>query len=330
MFSQPPIFLRQFLSKPLFSPLLSVSSQLYPSSLCFSSLYFSTSSFNHFPFSPSLSHHFLPSRSLYPLRLLRSVPSIQFSSSSRRRRSPNNVTSSKKPARSSRMKRAGGARIKASSIVETQTISPPISLSKPKSLPTPSSSPPKTPSSQYTPTVSSSTSKSQNSQQKSQTNLGEDSTVFEGKLVIAFAVISSVLLFIMVMITSQNTVPSPYSFKKRRIYKHLHTVAAIYEPKLRDQMFQSISKQFKLTSDRSFERIFYKIIRQLPAEANDINWSIHVFQSDQLQAFSTLGGHIFVSEALLQLKEGELAFVIAHEVSHCFMRKTSQDEMMSE
>ena len=56
----------------------------------------------------------------------------------------------------------------------------------------------------------------------------------------------------------------------------------------------------------------------LNSERPDLNWQFGVLDSDNLNAFATPGGYVFVTKGLLaRLKsEAELAGVLAHEIAH--------------
>lgn len=53
-------------------------------------------------------------------------------------------------------------------------------------------------------------------------------------------------------------------------------------------------------------------------EATNYDYKIHVLKDEQINAFATLGGHIFVYSGLIKITDSpeELAAVLAHEIGH--------------
>lgn len=68
-----------------------------------------------------------------------------------------------------------------------------------------------------------------------------------------------------------------------------------------------------------------RLLQNLPNQAL-VNYKIVVLNSNQLMAFSPGGGFILISKGLIKhcRVEAELAFVLAHEISHQYLGHTAQ------
>ena len=81
------------------------------------------------------------------------------------------------------------------------------------------------------------------------------------------------------------------------------------------------SKEFDINNEgkeyRKLKRILKDLVSRL-ANPIGINYTIHYVQSDILNAYAAIGGHIFVNSAFYDFFENdsEMAAVIAHEIAH--------------
>lgn len=97
---------------------------------------------------------------------------------------------------------------------------------------------------------------------------------------------------------------------------------------IEQQWFNSSRLDFIQQQDQSpeaiaVEKYLQKLVQQLnDSQAEKINFSIQLIDSDVPNAFITPGGHIFVTAELLRYvnSENALAMVIAHEMAHQYHR----------
>ena len=81
------------------------------------------------------------------------------------------------------------------------------------------------------------------------------------------------------------------------------------------------SKKFDIDNDgkehRKLKRILNDLLKRL-AFPIGIEYKIHYVESDDLNAYAAIGGHIFVNSALYDFFENdsEMAAIIAHEIAH--------------
>jgi predicted Zn-dependent protease len=68
------------------------------------------------------------------------------------------------------------------------------------------------------------------------------------------------------------------------------------------------------------DSIIFEISKRLESgiESTPYDFTFHVIKNDQVNAFATLGGHIFIHSELIQVTENaeELSAVLAHEMGH--------------
>jgi predicted Zn-dependent protease len=66
----------------------------------------------------------------------------------------------------------------------------------------------------------------------------------------------------------------------------------------------------------TLQNMLYKLSQGL--NNPDLNFSISVLRSNQVNAFATIGGYVYVTEGLLSFVDtyDELAFIIGHEIAH--------------
>lgn len=87
-------------------------------------------------------------------------------------------------------------------------------------------------------------------------------------------------------------------------------------------MWLEMKRQLPLAPNPAIQRyvecVAYSIIEVLPDEHQGLDWEIQVFDSDELNAFATLGGKIGVFTGMLELADTPdmLAVVLGHEIAH--------------
>lgn len=92
------------------------------------------------------------------------------------------------------------------------------------------------------------------------------------------------------------------------------------EMKIGQQFHSEASGSLRMLSDDPRLLQLRSILAKLVPyrERKGISYQIYLFDDEMVNAFSHAGGHIYVSTGLMNFvqSEGELAFVIGHEISH--------------
>ena len=92
------------------------------------------------------------------------------------------------------------------------------------------------------------------------------------------------------------------------------------EISLGQRINQQIKSQVRISRNRPLTRYINQIGRRLAAnsERPDLPYTFQVVDDDQINAFATLGGFVFVNTGLVKAaaNEAELASVIGHEIGH--------------
>ena len=101
------------------------------------------------------------------------------------------------------------------------------------------------------------------------------------------------------------------------------------EIELGKQISRQVQQTFAVRQlNRNEEARFKKLARPFLANANreGIEYQFYVIENEAINAFSTLGGHIYLNQGLLDSVEtdGELQFVIGHEIAHVDLRHCAQ------
>ena len=88
------------------------------------------------------------------------------------------------------------------------------------------------------------------------------------------------------------------------------------------ELDKQISNDLRFTKERKFnlKKIFNNLIKYV--ERKNINYNYKVVQTDEVNAFAIAGGYMYVNTGILDFldNENEIAFVIAHEISHNELR----------
>jgi len=83
---------------------------------------------------------------------------------------------------------------------------------------------------------------------------------------------------------------------------------------------QLLSQQFRLYTNRSVSEYVDEIGQRLVpySSRSDIPYTFQVVSDDQVNAFATMGGYVYVTTGLVKTadNEAQLASVIAHEIGH--------------
>lgn len=87
---------------------------------------------------------------------------------------------------------------------------------------------------------------------------------------------------------------------------------------------QLVGREFRLYTDSDINRYVDQIGQRLvpTSDRPDIPYTFQVVRDDQINAFATMGGYVYVTTGLLRTadNEAELASVVAHEIGHIAAR----------
>ncbi len=105
------------------------------------------------------------------------------------------------------------------------------------------------------------------------------------------------------------------------------------EEKLGDILNENVFSQMEEIHSPYIDSAIFEITKRLESniENTPYEYTFHVVRNDQVNAFATLGGHIFIHSHLIEVTENaeELAAVLAHEMGHVEKRHVV-DRMVTE
>ena len=124
---------------------------------------------------------------------------------------------------------------------------------------------------------------------------------------------------------------APYTNRRRLIL-----TTSFVEQYTAEQAYKSVLSQTRhslLSEYNSYHLKVAEIASKLLASNNtvvspDLNWQVHVVNSNQLNAFVLANGKIFVYKGLFDLvqSDSELAAVISHELAHVVARHSAEGQ----
>lgn len=100
------------------------------------------------------------------------------------------------------------------------------------------------------------------------------------------------------------------------------------ENQIGKQMYDTIAKQYNIIPNPMLNNAMAKMLLDSVLkpylERPGITYKINILQSDDINAFATAGGYIYLTTGLLQFVDShdELAFIVAHEISHVDLEHT--------
>jgi predicted Zn-dependent protease len=87
---------------------------------------------------------------------------------------------------------------------------------------------------------------------------------------------------------------------------------------------KQISRDLRFTRERKFniKKIFNDLVKYV--ERTKINYNYKIVRTDEVNAYAIAGGYMYINTGILDFleDENEIAFVIAHEISHNERRHT--------
>lgn len=131
------------------------------------------------------------------------------------------------------------------------------------------------------------------------------------KMVIGLLVFFSVLVLAVVLVFINArwlAMQLPFSAEKRFVEPY-------------EDMARNIFDEQASAGDRAIQQYLQKLVDELARDMDvpeDIEITVHYLDKPTVNAFATLGGHVFVFEGLLAAMpdENSLAMVLAHEAAH--------------
>jgi len=113
---------------------------------------------------------------------------------------------------------------------------------------------------------------------------------------------------------------NPYDKFRNRAYSNKGYLSEEDELKLADQVHQELLKQARLIEDRSLNEYVSSVGQRLARSSGRPNlpWRFYIVDDKSINAFATLGGHVYVHSGLLAAtrSESQLASVLGHEIGH--------------
>lgn len=113
--------------------------------------------------------------------------------------------------------------------------------------------------------------------------------------------------------------------------RRLMTISPEQEAEVSKETYQAIMQQYGnqiLSESDSRVRFVKKVVGPLikASGMTDLNWEVHVIESDEPNAFVIPGGKIFVFSGILPIAKNEsgLASVLGHEIGHQVARHISE------
>ncbi len=81
-------------------------------------------------------------------------------------------------------------------------------------------------------------------------------------------------------------------------------------------------EDIELPVELKLNQLAQELLAKMPIEDENITITIHYIEDEMINAFATLGGHIFIFEGLMKELESEnaLAMVLSHEIAHIVHR----------
>ncbi|HEY0405815.1 MAG TPA: M48 family metallopeptidase [Pyrinomonadaceae bacterium] len=121
--------------------------------------------------------------------------------------------------------------------------------------------------------------------------------------------------------TASNFSEDPYAQFRNARYSNAGLINERDEIKLGNQLNIEVGKKYTLVRDGQARanRIGQRVARM--SLRPNLPYSFHVMHDEQINAFSGPGGHIYVTDALMnRANDAELASVLSHEVGHVVAR----------
>ncbi len=104
-------------------------------------------------------------------------------------------------------------------------------------------------------------------------------------------------------------------------------ISTYQEVALGQEVHQTLSEQYQLSTDSAKNARLQRLGQQMASvsDRQDYQYTFFLVDEDQLNAFTTPGGRIYVFTGLMdRLTDEQLASVLAHEIGHCAAKHTAK------
>ncbi len=107
---------------------------------------------------------------------------------------------------------------------------------------------------------------------------------------------------------------------ENRSIDHWVTISEKQQDSIGKISHRNVLEKYKLVPSKSvndsIRKVFSNIMDHAPSQGPAIN--LYVLKSDEINAFTMIGGRIYITTGLLQFvqSDDELAFIISHEIGH--------------
>jgi len=112
-----------------------------------------------------------------------------------------------------------------------------------------------------------------------------------------------------------------YYFKKveNRSLDAMPTPSKTQKEEIGQRRHGQLQKEYVFAKDFDIKKTVYQVFAQLKEKAaSRTDFKLHVIASEEINAFTTIGGNIYLTTGLLHYvtSKDELAFIIGHEMGH--------------
>ncbi|MCP2520807.1 M48 family metallopeptidase [Candidatus Aminicenantes bacterium AC-335-K20] len=143
----------------------------------------------------------------------------------------------------------------------------------------------------------------------------------------------SFYILVFLFLTTCAPMKGPWEIREERIGKGFNLISKEDELEYSKQVVQKLEQDLEIlndpTSQRYIEQLGKRILKNshLQHLIKGYDWSFKIVNSNEINAFATLGGKIYVNRGLIENveKEEELAGAIAHEIGHVMGRHVSKE-----
>lgn len=103
-------------------------------------------------------------------------------------------------------------------------------------------------------------------------------------------------------------------------FDNLFSISDAEEMEYGANLLFGFKKENKILTSHEFKSEAESILKKITqnVERKEITYSIHIIEDDEINAFATLGGHVYLTTGIIRFVHSidELAFIIGHEVAH--------------
>lgn len=125
---------------------------------------------------------------------------------------------------------------------------------------------------------------------------------------------------VMLLLATAAAAQNPYDKFRNREHSNSGYLSEEDEMRLAGQVHQELLKKTRLVSNSSLVNYVTQIGNRLASRSGrpDIQWRFFVVDDNSINAFATLGGHVYIHTGLINAatSEAQLASVIGHEIGH--------------